>query len=172
MAQGEHEPTVHFLSAEEIVDLFAEFQRAAKEDPAIRLEVGRDYLLPVEELEELCEEAASRDPLDAAATYLRALYLMNLFPDGNFRMGLLATELFLNENGLVLDYTVAEAEALRRWMDDLRDTLYTKRGRGNVTVLTEPYNELHEVPGAFIEEHVTEPSSSPAPMRRFPLRKR
>lgn len=144
---------IHFLSAEELVDLFAVLQEAAKRDDNIPLKAGRDYLLPVEELEELCEAAAARDIPDAAATYLRAIFLMDLFPDGNFRMGLLAAELFLNENGLRLEYAAAHAQELRTRLVGLRERSYKKGANRNVTVLTEPYNELHEVARQFIDDH-------------------
>lgn len=151
---GSVEGAVRYLTAEAVVDLFSALQDLAERDPEVRLEARTDYLLPIEELDDLCHQAEGMGLEDAAAYYLRTFFLLDLFPDGNARTGLLAAEHFLRRNGRGLEYAPAEAVQLKERLAGLRGQLYKRGQNENINVLDEAPTRLHELCRQFVQAHL------------------
>jgi death-on-curing family protein len=79
------------------------------------------------ELKKLIEYAPkNRDIFEVAAYYLKNIILLQAFPDANHRTALTAIEMFLEDNGLNLDYTTVElfCKFLQQTKTHFQDFIY------------------------------------------------
>lgn len=116
---------------------------------------SEEYSIRRDKVENLVENVPARSPISVAAYYLKSLALLQPFPDGNHRTGLIAAQTYLERKGYRFDYTSEEAEQLRNRMSHLQFKLYGTYEEQPEEVTTEPDNELFHLCRNFITAHTT-----------------
>lgn len=116
---------------------------------------SEEYPVRRDKVEHLVENVPARSPISVAAYYLKNLALLQPFPDGNHRTGLIAAQTCLERKGYRFDYTSEEAEQLRNRMSHLQFKFYGTYEELSGEVTTEPDNELFHLCRDFITAHAT-----------------
>ncbi|MCZ7402837.1 MAG: Fic family protein [Candidatus Methanoperedens sp.] len=116
---------INLLTLETLPDINEQIKIRASKDPRIEYSGSEDYPIKVHEIKKLIEYAPkNRDVLEVAAYYLKNIILLQAFPDANHRTALTAIEIFLEDNGLNLDYTTVEAFDFRKKLYNCRLMVY------------------------------------------------
>ncbi|MDO9096895.1 MAG: Fic family protein [Candidatus Methanoperedens sp.] len=125
-----------------LLDINEQIKVRASKDPRIEYSGSEDYPIKMHEIKKLIEYAPkNRDILEAAAYYLKNIILLQVFPDANHRTALTATEMFLENNGLNLDYTPVEAFDFRKELYKSRLMVYKTYEEMSTRVLKEDDNQ-------------------------------
>jgi len=114
----------------------------------------------VHEIKKLIEYAPkNRDVLEVAAYYLKNIILLQAFPDANHRTALTAIEIFLEDNGLNLDYTTVEAFDFRKELYNCRLMVYKTYEEMTTKVLKDDDNQegnsVYTLCLKFVKAHVS-----------------
>ena len=88
------------LSAEELLEIHREVREQALADPASRYEDPAGQGPSVSRVQAIVGANPALGVVERAAWILRAIVLVQPFPDGNHRTGLLAAELLLGRDGI------------------------------------------------------------------------
>jgi prophage maintenance system killer protein len=142
-----------------LLDINEQIKIRTLKDNRIEYSGSEDYPIKMHELKKLIEYAPkSRDILDVAAYYLKNIILLQAFPDANHRTALTAIEMFLEDNGLNLDYTPVEAFDFRKELYNCRLMVYKTYEEMSTKVLKEDDNQVGNSVFAlclkFIKAHV------------------
>jgi prophage maintenance system killer protein len=116
---------INLLTLGILLDVNEQIKIRASKDHRIEYSGSEDYPIKMHELKKLIEYAPkNRDILGVAAYYLKNIILLQAFPDANHRTALTAIEMFLEDNGLNLDYTTVEAYDFRKELYNCRLMVY------------------------------------------------
>ncbi|CAG0992042.1 hypothetical protein FLAV_02360 [Flavobacteriales bacterium] len=133
---------ITLLTLEILLDINEQIKIRASKDPRIEYSGSEDYPIKIHEIKKLIEYAPkNRDILEVAAYYLKNIILLQAFPDANHRTALTAIEMFLEDNGLNLDYTPVEAFDFRKELYKCRLMVYKTYEEMSIRVLKEDDNQ-------------------------------
>ena len=150
---------ITLLTLEILLDINEQIKIRASKDPRIEYSGSEDYPIKMHEIRKLIEYAPkNRDILEVAAYYLKNIILLQAFPDANHRTALTAIEMFLEDNGLNLDYTSGEAFDFRKELYNCRLMVYKTYEEISIRVLKGDDNQAENIVFTlclkFVKTHV------------------
>ncbi|MFA4956606.1 MAG: Fic family protein [Candidatus Methanoperedens sp.] len=133
---------INLLTLKILLDINEQIKIRASKDHRIEYSGSEDYPIKMHELKKLIEYAPNnRDVLEVAAYYLKNIILLQAFPDANHRTALTSIEMFLEDNGLNLDYKTVEAFNFRKELYNSRLMVYKTYEEMSTRVLKEDDNQ-------------------------------
>ena len=150
--------SIIFLDYENIMDINEGLYQKAQKYNGVEYTGKEDYDIHHYKIRALTRNIPDEDIIDVATFYLKNIILLQSFPDGNHRTGLIATELFLEKNGMGLSFTYDDAIRLEKELYAIRFQIYRSYQEHDISVLTEERNEMFYRCKQFITEHLTQSS--------------
>jgi len=138
------------ITSDEVEAINRKLRDLARTDPAIKYGLA-DSPTNVNALKAIVRRLPTGPPTLTAAWLLRAIILVQPFPDGNHRTALLAAELLLQRSGIRFDPSVEDASSFQREISSARYRLLGGYDDAPLSVLDRPEDPVLELCQKFVE---------------------
>src|SRR6267378_6693880 len=138
------------ITSDEVEAINRKLRDLARTDPAVKYGLA-DSPTKLIALKAIVQRLPKGPPARRAAWLLRAVILIQPFPDGKHRTALLAAELLLQRSGIRFDPGVEEASRFQREISSARYRLLGGYDDAPLSVLDRPEDLVLEMCQKFVE---------------------
>lgn len=142
------------ISADEIEAINRDLRDLSRTDPAIKYGLV-DEPANLRALQKIVELIPKARPTQQAAWLLRAIILVQPFPDGNHRTALVAAELLLKRSGIRFEPSVEAASKFQRDISGARFRLLGGYDDAPLSILERGGDPVLELCASFVEHHAS-----------------
>ena len=138
------------ITAEEVDSINRRIRELARTDAAVHYGLAE---VPTKRAAviEIVRRIPNREPVHQAAWLMRAIILVQPFPDANHRTALLSAELLLERSGVRFDPTTRDAERFQREVSGARYRLLGGYDDAPLSVLDNPEDPVFELCRGIVE---------------------
>ena len=153
LANDQMEPSR--ISAAEIAEINERIYEMSRTNPKILYGREQDEGPSMRRLTAIVESIPGGEVVDQAAWLLRAIILVQPFPDANHRTAMAAATLLIEREGMGFDPPVHEAEEFQRAVSSARFQLLGGYDDAPLAVLDSADDPVLSICRVFVERHLT-----------------
>lgn len=142
------------ISVKEILAFNERLHEISREDPKVQYGLSNGERASVRRLEAIVERIPNGQADEQAAWLLRAIILVQPFPDGNHRTALAAARMILERDGHTFAPSVEDAEAFQRAISSARYRLLGGYDDAPLSILGSWDDAVMETCRRFVRDHL------------------